>query len=144
MILLRVGLRVSELVNLKLSDIDFLTREVAVFSKGGKLRTIPLREDVITSIKDYMEQERNKSRFVESEYLLVSNRSPKMDRDAVARRVKKMGKVLNIRIYPHMLRHTMATNLCKNSSINISTVAQILGHKSIQVTHQYYVNISTE
>ena len=143
MVLFYCGVRVTELVSTRIADIDFISRELSVFSKGGKLRTIPLRDDVISSIKEYMETERRLSKFNGSEYLFLSNRSGKMDRDAVAKRLKKYGNILGLHLNPHLFRHTLASNLC-SAGVNISTVSKILGHSNIQVTNQYYVNISSE
>jgi integrase/recombinase XerD len=102
-----------------------------------------MREDVISVIREYLSTERKNSRFNESEYLLVSNRSSKLDRDAVAKRLKKYGRMLDIKLNPHIFRHTFCTNLVKKN-VNISTVSKLAGHANINTTNSYYLNVSAE
>lgn len=82
-LLLYTGLRVSELVGIKIDDIDFLASQLMVIGKGGKRREIGLRQDVLHLVRDYMMEERSESNFRHSDYLLVSQRVEKMHRDAV-------------------------------------------------------------
>ena len=84
-LLLYSGVRVSELVHIKLDDIDRLTSQLDVRGKGGKYRQIPLRKDALETIQVYLQGERGNSRFPESPYLFVSQRAEKMHRDAVRR-----------------------------------------------------------
>lgn len=143
LVLLYCGLRVSECTGLLIDNIDFITRQLTVVGKGLKERTIPCRKEVIVAIRDYMETERKKNKHNASEYLFLSNRSVKMDRDAIARRLKKYGDTLNIKLYPHLFRHTFCTNLVKKN-VNISTVSKLAGHSSVNTTMSNYLNISTE
>lgn len=80
--LLYTAVRVSELVNIRLKDIDKLTSTLTVKGKGGKVREIGIN-DLMEMVKDYLAGERKESRFYDSKYLLVSQRSKKMHRDAV-------------------------------------------------------------
>ena len=70
-LLLYTGVRVSELVNIQLADIDMLAALLIVRGKGGKLREISLRQDVLRLIKEYQKGERSQSKFRESKYLLL-------------------------------------------------------------------------
>ena len=141
-LLLYTGVRVSELVQIQISDIDRLTAQLTVRGKGGKYRQIPLRKDVIEIIHVYLQGERGMS-FPESPYLLVSQRAPKLHRDAVRRWLDQVGDVLNIHIHPHMLRHTFCTRLLKNG-VDITTVSKLAGHANLNTTIKHYINISKE
>jgi integrase/recombinase XerD len=108
LLLLYTGIRVSELVNVKLKDIDVLAMNLTVaWGKGGKRREVPLKGEVIEAIKEYLEGERKENKFADSEYLILTNRSAKMDRDAVNRLLNRMESKLNIRMHPHKYRHTL-------------------------------------
>jgi integrase/recombinase XerD len=91
-VLLYTGVRVSELVGIKIADIDFLTSQLIVIGKGGKRREIGLRQDVLHLVRQYMREERSESVFHHSDYLLVSQRTEKMHRDAVRDWLQKYQK----------------------------------------------------
>ncbi|SMB82730.1 integrase/recombinase XerD [Desulfonispora thiosulfatigenes DSM 11270] len=142
-LLLYTGLRVSELVNLKTKDIDFLTMYLKVVGKGGKYREVPLKTEVIEAIKDYLEGERKNHKLVDSQYLLLTQRAEKMDKDTINKLLKKHGKQLHLEMYPHKFRHTFCTRLIKKG-VEITTVAKLAGHANIQTTSDYYINTSRE
>ena len=100
-ILLYAGLRVGELVNLKIQDLDLLTMSLKVVGKGGKYREVPLKPEVAEIIKEYLENDRKESPYAKSSQLLVTQRSGKMDTDTVNKVLKKLGKSLNMTIFPH-------------------------------------------
>lgn len=83
--LLYTGVRVSELVSIKITDIDYLTAILTVRGKGGKIREINLRQDLLSHLHQYLRGERQQSKFQDSVYLFVSQRSPYLHRDAVRR-----------------------------------------------------------
>ena len=112
-LLLYTGVRVSELVGIKRSEIDWLTSTLTIRGKGGKIREISLRHDVVELIKVYESTERGQSKFNHSPYLLVSQRSEKMHRDAVRGWIEKLSKDIGIRLHPHLFRHTFATRLLR-------------------------------
>ncbi|MEK4078967.1 tyrosine-type recombinase/integrase [Solibacillus sp. FSL K6-1126] len=142
-LLLYTGVRVTELVQIKLRDIDHLTAQLNVLGKGGKQRQIPLRKDVLEAIETYLQGERSESRFQQSEYLLVSQREKKMHRDAVRRWLQETGKKLQFHIYPHMIRHTFCTRLLKNG-VEIATVSKLAGHANLNTTMKHYIHISKQ
>lgn len=113
LLLLYTGIRVSELVSIKIKNLDFLTMQLNVIGKGGKIREVPLRPEVVEVAKEYLATERNHNRFSGSEYLLLTQRSGKMDRDAVNKLLNKYGEYLAINIRPHKFRHTFCTRLIK-------------------------------
>ncbi|WP_084505039.1 tyrosine-type recombinase/integrase [Acetobacterium malicum] len=142
-ILLYAGLRVSELVNLKIQDLDLLTMSLKVVGKGGKYREVPLKPEVAEIIKTYLETDRKENPYATSGYLLVTQRSGKMDTDTVNKALKKLGKILNMTIFPHKFRHTFCTRLLKKG-VDLTTVAKLAGHANIQTTASYYINTSRE
>lgn len=102
-VLLYTGIRVSELVHIQLTDVDQLTSQLKVKGKGkgGKLRDIPLRKDVLETLRSYLQVDRRASKFSGSNYLLFSQRAEKMHRDAVRRWLDQVGKHLGFHIHPH-------------------------------------------
>ncbi|WP_411682652.1 tyrosine-type recombinase/integrase [Clostridium thailandense] len=142
LLLLYTGVRVSELVNINLKDIDVLAMNLTIaWGKGGKRREVPLKGEVIDALKEYLEGERKDSKFADSEYLILTNRSLKMDRDAVNKLLSKMEKKPGIRMHPHKFRHTFCTRLLKKG-VELTTVAKLAGHASIQTTARFYINTS--
>lgn len=142
-LLLYTGIRVSELVSIKLKDIDFLTMQLKVLGKGGKAREIPLRLEVVEMVKEYLDTERRQHKLKDSEYLLLSQRAEKMDRDVINKLLKKHGKVLGITMKPHKFRHTFCTRLL-NLGVPITTVSKLAGHSGIQTTAAFYINTSRQ
>lgn len=140
--LLYTGLRVSELVNVKLEDIDNLTGTLRVNGKGGKIREVPLRSDVKEVIQQYIKGERTEGVFSNSRYLLISQRAEQLHRDTVRKWLDEVGKHLQFHIHPHMLRHTFCTRLLKNG-VELATVAKLAGHSSVNTTMKHYINISS-
>lgn len=140
-LLLYTGVRVSELVGIKIRDMDFLTLQLKVLGKGGKAREIPLKADVAEAVKEYINTERKDSRFATSEYLLLSQRAGRLDRDTVSKVLRKMGGELGITMYPHKFRHTFCSRLVARG-VPITTVSQLAGHASITTTAQFYVSTS--
>jgi integrase/recombinase XerD len=142
-ILLYTGLRVSELTSVKIRDIDFLTSTLQVVGKGEKRREIGLRQDVLRLIRQYMKEERSESVFHDSEHLLVSQRAPKMHRDAVRGWLAKLSKELGFKLYPHLFRHTFCTNLLKRG-VPLTTVSKLAGHGSVSMTSKFYIQTTRE
>ena len=140
LLLLYTGVRVSELVNIKLRDVDLLSMNLTIaWGKGGKRREVPLKGEVIEAIKEYLQGQRKDNKFVDSEYLILTNRSAKMDRDAINRLLNRLESKLSIRMHPHKFRHTFCTNLLKRG-VELTTVAKLAGHSSIQTTASFYIN----
>lgn len=142
-LLLYTGVRVTELVNIKLADIDSLTATLTVHGKGGKVREISLRQDVLQLIKQYQQGERMKSPFYESEYLLVSQRASKMHRDAVRNWLANISKGLGMKLHPHLFRHTFATRLLRKG-VDLTTVSKLTGHSTVNMTAKFYIQTTRE
>lgn len=139
--LLYTGCRVSEMCNVKLADLDLLLGQVRILGKGGKIRDVPLRPDLVEKLQLYINGERQNSKQNSSPYLLVSQRADKLNRDTVNTVLEKVGKATNLKIYPHKLRHTFCTRLVQ-AGIPITTVSKLAGHADISTTANYYINTS--
>lgn len=142
-LLLYTGVRVSELVNIRIQEIDQLTSQLKINGKGGKMREVPLRSDVLKIIQMYIQGERVASKFASSEYLLVSQRAEKLHRDTIRKWLEEVGEKLRFHIHPHMLHHTFCTRLLKNG-VDLTVVAKLAGHSSVNTTMKHYINISKE
>ncbi|ETI69373.1 tyrosine-type recombinase/integrase [Neobacillus vireti] len=142
-LLLYTGVRVSELVSIKITDIDFLTNQLTVIGKGEKRREIGLRQDVLQLVRDYMKEERSGSIFSYSDYLLVSQRAEKMHRDAVRDWLAKVSKVLGFKLHPHLFRHTFCTRLLKKG-VDLTTVSKLAGHSTVNMTARFYIQTTKQ
>lgn len=142
-LLLYTGVRVSELVGIKLADIDTLTSTINIVGKGGKHREIGLREDVLQLVQEYRKKDRSDSIFSDSEYLLLSQRAEKMHRDAVRDWLAKVSKDIGFQLYPHLFRHTFCTRLLKRG-VDLTTVSKLAGHSTVNMTAKFYIQTTRE
>jgi integrase/recombinase XerD len=133
------GLRVSELVNLELSQIYFDEQYIIVRGKGSKERMVPISEVAIAEIKDYMPQRAAIDlKPGEENILFVSRRGRRLTRVMIFYIVKRLCDLAGIRkeISPHTLRHSFATHLLEGGA-NLRAIQQMLGHESIGTTEIY-------
>lgn len=132
-ILLQTGIRVSELVNIKLNDIKISERKgsLQVIGKGNAKRTLPLNKDARKAIEKYLEVRQDDG----TEYLFIGQRGA-IKRNAVNLILNKYGERVQIKITPHMARHTLGYHLVKKQ-VEITTIQQILGHESLVTTNLY-------
>jgi len=140
-LLLYRGIRVSELISIQMLDIDFLTSHLMVTGKGGKRREIGLRSDVLQLVRRYIKEERSASIFHHSAYLLVTQRSEKMHRDAVRDWLERISVKLGFKVHPHLFRHTFCTRLLQKG-VDLTTVSKLAGHSSVNMTAKYYIQTS--
>ena len=133
----QTGIRVSELVDLKLSQFNILDRTLTVFGKGRKDRKIPLLKNTITCFDNYFEHRKK----IKSNYLFVTIKSKKTYTKLIYRVVNSnLAKVSTLtKRSPHVLRHTFATHLL-NRGADINTIKELLGHKSLLSTQVYTHN----
>ena len=137
-ILYATGMRISELVNLKLTDIDFNRSVLKVFGKGSKERLVPYGEEASEALSLYL-KDRKKS---ECKDVFLSNRGSKISRGAFWQRIKIYIKRENLKssISPHTLRHAFATHLL-NRGADLRSVQILLGHSDLSTT-QIYTHIA--
>ena len=135
------GLRVSEVSELRISDIFFDMGFIRVKGKGSKERVVPLDSGTLKLIDCYIKNERGKyAKQNSSDFLFLSNRGHRLTRQALWKIVKKKFLKLGIRISPHSLRHLFATHMIENGA-SLRAVQEMLGHESITTT-QIYTDIS--
>lgn len=138
------GLRVSELCNIRLSDISFSEQKVKVMGKGDKERIVFYKACDENLFHTYMNQVRpHLLNGVDSDYLLVS-KTGKLTTRSVEKIVKDYALKKNIksRVTPHTLRHTFATDLLNNGA-DIRSVGEMLGHESLSTT-QIYTHVTAD
>ncbi|WP_315343272.1 tyrosine recombinase XerC [Hoylesella oralis] len=131
------GMRLSELVGLNDSSVDFVNRQLKVSGKRNKQRLIPFGDELDTSLKIYLEL-LNESVGRKSDALFVTSEGKRMNQDQVRYEVKKnLSKVCTLKKKtPHVLRHTFATAML-NHDANIESVRKLLGHASVGTTEVY-------
>jgi site-specific recombinase XerD len=127
----------------KQADVDRLGATIRIIGKGGTYREVPLRPGVVDLIQQYVTQERNGQPFAASDYLLISQRAPKLHRDAVRRLVGAIGQQLGMTLYPHKFRHTFATRLLEKG-VALTTVSKLCGHSRVDTSARYYVSTSRQ
>lgn len=133
-LLYSTGIRVGELVNLNISDVDFEARECVVFGKGGKERRVYFDAKAKLHLQSYIE-----SRNDDNPALFVTLDSPndRLKISGVEIRIRQLGRSLNLtKIHPHKFRRTMATRAI-DKGMPIEQVQKILGHSQIDTTMQY-------
>lgn len=136
------GFRVSELVNLKLSDIDIHSKYIRCFGKGSKERIVPIGENARSAIEEYLpHRELLIGKFhLQTRRLLISNTGHELTRQDVYKFIRKQGEKIHKHISPHTLRHTFATHLIENGA-DLRIVQELLGHSNVATT-QLYTHIS--
>lgn len=132
------GCRLSEMVNLKISDIDFTSKEVHLFGKGSKHRTSYLNAKAEYMLKKYFELERPKESISDSVFVIFRKPYNEMHKESIYARIKAIQKRSGIErsLFPHLLRHTMATDAL-NRGMNVAEVKEILGHEKLDTTMIY-------
>lgn len=139
------GLRVSELINLKVNDIDLKNDCVRIFGKGSKERIIPLSEYALDALDGYIYNHRKELfKHGENDYLFLNNHGNNMTRQGFFKILKKIAKDKNIKtdFSPHSLRHSFATHLLKHGA-DLRSIQELLGHSDISST-QIYTHVTNE
>ena len=137
------GSRVSEVINVNLSDIDTKDSFVRLEGKGSKQRIVPLGSLLIDNLIDYINI-RDSNMNLESNRLFLSKSFKKLDRTAVFRLIKSTGVKLGLSndLHPHILRHSAATHMLEGGC-DLRTVQEFLGHSSVSTT-QIYTKVTKE
>ncbi len=133
------GIRLSELIGLKHSDIDLYQRSIKVLGKRNKERIIPLSDANLVLIKSYIREKESLSLM--TDYLILTNGGEKSYPMMIDRIVKKYLSIIS-KVYkksPHVLRHTFATHMLDNGA-DLNAVKDLLGHSSLAATQVYTHN----
>jgi integrase/recombinase XerD len=137
------GLRVSELVSLKLEDINLEAGFLRVLGKGSKERVVPVNIRAMEMIKRYINQQRSEIlKKRRSSYLFVTRRGGPMTRQHFWQTIKTFGRRRGIELSPHTMRHSFATHLLERGA-DLRSLQKMLGHSDISTT-QIYTKVSTE
>ena len=139
------GLRVSELINLELKDIDLDNNYVRCFGKGSKERIVPIGEYSSKYLSIYINEYRDSmKKGYYTEKIFLNNHGKELTRQGLFKIIKKIAseKNINKNITPHMLRHSFATHLLNNGA-DLRTIQEMLGHSSISTT-QIYTNVTND
>ncbi len=139
------GMRVSEIVNLKLESINKSLGIAKAFGKGQKERIVPIGRSAMKAVDEYLQQARPKLvKNKVSPYLFVSQQGKKLSRVSFWKIIKKYTKQcrINKRITPHTLRHSFATHLLERGA-DLRVVQELLGHANISTT-QIYTHINKD
>ncbi|AZI39089.1 site-specific tyrosine recombinase XerD [Epilithonimonas vandammei] len=140
------GLRVSELIDLKISNINFKESYIMVEGKGEKTRLVPLANTTAEFIRSYINTVRNKTKINKKyeDTLFINSRGTNMSRVIVFIIIKELTQKAGISksISPHTFRHSFATHLLQNGA-DLRFIQEMLGHSSITTT-QVYTHLKTE
>ena len=144
-LLYATGMRISELIHLKIQDLDFEEDFVRILGKGNKTRIVPINNTSKEFLLLYLTEYRKKLLKNKScEYIFLNNRASKISRQGFFKMLKQLCIEKNIQkdISPHMLRHSFATHLLNNGA-DLRIVQELLGHSDISTT-QIYTHISDQ
>lgn len=137
------GLRVTELVSLKLEDINLEAGFLRVLGKGSKERVVPVNIRAMERIKKYIIQQRPEIlKKKRSSYLFVTRSGGSMTRQRFWQIIKTLGRGLGIEVSPHTMRHSFATHLLEGGA-DLRSLQKMLGHSDISTT-QIYTKVTTE
>lgn len=136
------GMRISELLTLKLEDIDIENCVVRCHGKGNKERIIPIGEYIIYYVNEYLTYRQRLSKNRKSEFLFLNSQGSSLSRFSFFKILKKMlsEKGINSNISPHTLRHSFATHML-NYGADLRSIQELLGHSNIATT-KIYTHIS--
>ena len=137
------GLRVSEIINLEIKNVNLNRGVIQVFGKGAKERKVPLGDYAIEYINKYINEVRNKNKNKNSKYLFLSKYGEPLTRQYYFKMIRKYALIAGIDrpISPHILRHSFATHLLENNA-DLRAVQEMLGHTNIATT-QIYTHVSS-
>lgn len=141
-LLYSAGLRVSELANLKISEIDLHSKYVRCFGKGSKERIIPIGEKAKKAVQNYLSKREIliKKYNLNTKNLLILDNGRNITRQDIYNFIHMQGEKINKKISPHTLRHSFATHLLENGA-DLRVVQELLGHSDVSTT-QLYTHIS--
>lgn len=136
------GIRVSELVGIDVSDIDFISGVIKVLGKGSKERMVPIGDEAVSSIRKYLDS--RPKRVKDKDAVFLNSRGGRLTDRSVRRVVDKYIRRCSIeeKISPHSLRHSFATHLLDRGA-DLRSVQELLGHMNLSTT-QIYTHVTME
>lgn len=138
------GIRISELTNMELANIDLDECIIRVMGKGSKERIVPLGDFAVDALNTYIRYYRPLLNKQNSTYVFLNNRGGILTRQFIFKIIKRecQKKNINKNVSPHTLRHTFATHLLKNGA-DLRIIQELLGHENLATT-QIYTHMSNE
>ncbi len=132
------GLRLSELVNIHISDIDMSEQTLKVLGKGNKFRIVPIGRKAIEALNLWILQRNKLNKILDSGLLFLNQHGKKLTARAIQYRLKFWAQKNNIpeNIHPHLLRHSFASHVLQSSQ-DLRAVQELLGHSNISTTQIY-------
>ncbi len=136
------GLRVSEVINLKLADLHLELGIVQTLGKGQKERLVPIGDTAVMWVQRYLKTARPKLLRTPNDYLFVNFHGNQLTRQGIWKNLKQQVKLAGIKknVTPHTLRHSFATHILENGA-DLRIVQELLGHADISTT-QLYTHLS--
>lgn len=139
------GMRVTELVNLNLGDVDMSEGFVRCYGKGRKERLIPIHQKALQTFKDYLEKTRPRLMHrPEQKAVFLNRRGERLTRQGFWQKIKEYARLagLDMDITPHTLRHSFATHMLSGGA-DLRSVQELLGHANISTT-QVYTHLTSD
>lgn len=139
------GIRVSELINLRIENVNLEERWLLAFGKGRKQRFVPINQTACRVLKDYLELRRfHFAKKNTSDEFFLNRDGKKMSRVIVWKDLAEIGRLSGIttKLHPHLLRHTFATHLLSGGA-DLRSLQEMLGHESLNTT-QIYTHVNTQ
>jgi len=143
-VLYATGIRISELTNLKMQDVDFTNKVVRVFGKGSKERIVPINKYALKYLGMYLDIRGSFLKGKLTDYIFLNSKGEAISRESFGLELNKIVKKqgLNKRVTPHMLRHSFATHML-NQGADLRSIQELLGHSDISTT-TIYTHVSNE
>ncbi len=137
------GLRVSEIISIKINDLNFEAGFLRVLGKGSKERVVPMNRRASEKIKQYiLEMRPSLLKERQSPFLFLTNRGMPMTRQRFWQALRRLGNMAGLKITPHTIRHSFATHLLDGGA-DLRSVQKMLGHSDISTT-QIYTKVSAD
>lgn len=135
------GIRLSELIGLKETDVDVYANTIRVLGKGNKQRIIPMTGTLALQLEHYLQAKRDQNFSNKSDSLIVTDKGVKLNANFVYTRVKRYLSLVSTqdKLSPHVLRHSYATSLL-NRGADLNAIKELLGHSSLAATQVYTHN----
>ncbi len=136
------GLRVSELANLKITDVNIEQSYVRCLGKGSKERLVPIGRYAKAAVEDYLKERKEiiQKFDLDTKQLFLDEKGRNVTRQKIYLLIKNLGKKVNKNISPHTMRHSFATHLLENGA-DLRVVQELLGHSDVSTT-QLYTHVS--
>ena len=143
-ILYSTGIRVSEITNIKLNDISISNKTIKIIGKGNKERVVYFGSNCLSLLKLYLKKSYPILNKNKKEYLILSKTGKKINDREIRKIVDDAALIagINIKISPHVLRHTFATHML-NEGADLRSVQELLGHENLSTT-QVYTHLTNE